>query len=103
MAKKSMIERENRRNFLVNKYQNKRKQIQNDLKNAQNSSNFSDILILQKKLQKLPINSSKVRLRSRCWKTGRSRGIYQDFGLSRHVIREMAHEGLLPGVIKASW
>jgi hypothetical protein len=49
MAKKSMIERENRRNFLVNKYQDKRKQIQNNLKKAQNSSNFSDILILQKK------------------------------------------------------
>jgi len=103
MAKKSMIERENRRNFLVNKYQDKRKQIQNNLKKAQNSSNFSDILILQKKLQKLPVISSKVRLRNRCWKTGRSRGIYRDFGLSRHVIREMAHEGLLPGVIKASW
>jgi len=103
MAKKSMIERENRRNLLVNKYQDKRKQIQNNLKKAQNSSNFSDILILQKKLQKLPVNSSKVRLRNRCWKTGRSRGIYRDFGLSRHVIREMAHEGLLPGVIKASW
>ena len=61
------------------------------------------MLILQKKLQKLPVDSSKVRLRNRCWKTGRSRGFYKDFGLSRHVIREMTHEGLLPGVIKASW
>jgi small subunit ribosomal protein S14 len=103
MAKKSMIERENKRNFLVSKYESKRKQIQNDLKNAQNSGSFSDMLILQKKLQKLPVDSSKVRLRNRCWKTGRSRGFYKDFGLSRHVIREMTHEGLLPGVIKASW
>ena len=95
MAKKSMIERENKRNFLVSKYESKRKKIQNDLKNAQNSGSFSDMLILQKKLQKLPVDSSKVRLRNRCF--------YKDFGLSRHVIREMAHEGLLPGVIKASW
>jgi small subunit ribosomal protein S14 len=57
----------------------------------------------KKKLQRLPINSSSIRLRNRCWKTGRSRGFYRDFGLSRHVLREMAHECLLPGVFKASW
>ena len=51
----------------------------------------------------MPPNSLPVRLRNRCWKTGRSRGVYRDFGLSRHVIREMAHQCLLPGLIKASW
>jgi small subunit ribosomal protein S14 len=51
----------------------------------------------------LPPNSLPIRLRNRCWKTGRSRGVYRDFGLSRHVIREMAHQCLLPGLIKASW
>ena len=50
-----------------------------------------------------PGNSLPIRLKNRCWKTGRSRGFYRDFGLSRHVLREMAHECLLPGVIKASW
>ena len=57
----------------------------------------------QKKLQRLPVNSSAIRLTNRCWKTGRGRGFYRDFGLSRHVLREMAHECLLPGVFKASW
>jgi len=57
----------------------------------------------KKKLQKLPLNSAPNRLRNRCWKTGRPRAVYRDFGLSRHVLREMAHDGLLPGVIKSSW
>ena len=58
---------------------------------------------MQEKLQKLPGNSLPIRIRNRCWKTGRVRGFYRDFGLSRHVLREMAHQCLLPGVIKASW
>jgi small subunit ribosomal protein S14 len=113
MAKKSMIQRENRRFLLVLKYKYKRKTILSRLKNYIRTK-FSDSLeteplketklyLLQKELQKLPVNSSPTRLRNRCWKTGRSRGFYRDFGLSRHVIREMAHDGLLPGVIKASW
>ena len=59
--------------------------------------------MLQKKLQRLLLNSAPNRLRNRCWKTGRSRAVYRDFGLSRHVIREMAHQCLLPGVTKSSW
>jgi small subunit ribosomal protein S14 len=113
MAKKSMIQRENKRFSLVLKYKYKRKIILSKLKNYIGTK-FSDFLgtepfkkmefyFLQKQLQKLPVNSSSIRLRNRCWKTGRSRGFYRDFGLSRHVIREMAHDGLLPGVIKASW
>jgi small subunit ribosomal protein S14 len=54
-------------------------------------------------LQKLPRNSSSTRLHNRCMQTGRPRGFYRDFGLSRHNLREMAHKGLLPGVTKASW
>ena len=56
-----------------------------------------------KKFEKLPRNSSPSRNRNRCWVTGRSRGFYRDFGLSRHVLREMAHEGLIPGLTKSSW
>jgi small subunit ribosomal protein S14 len=100
MAKKSMVGREIKRQNLVIKYSEQRNQL---LKAIKISDSFLETSKLQKKLQKLPTNSSKTRLRNRCWKTGRSRGIFRDFGLSRHVLREMAHEGLLPGVIKASW
>lgn len=85
---------------LLRNIQKKRKEILADLKTAQN---LSEIYAMQKKLQRLPGNSLPIRLKNRCWKTGRSRGFYRDFGLSRHVLREMAHECLLPGVIKASW
>ena len=60
-------------------------------------------LALYKKFEKVPRNSAPSRNRNRCWVTGRSRGFYKDFGLSRHVLREMAHEGLIPGLTKASW
>ena len=55
------------------------------------------------KLQKLPKDSSKVRLKNRCWKTGRGKSVFRDFGLCRNVVREMANQGLLPGVVKSSW
>ena len=64
---------------------------------------LKDKLDLHKKLQQLPRNSAAVRLHNRCLVTGRPKGYYRDFGLSRHVLREMAHEGLLPGVQKSSW
>nr|YP_009695332.1 30S ribosomal protein S14 [Nitzschia alba]QEI59578.1 30S ribosomal protein S14 [Nitzschia alba] len=100
MAKKSIIERERKKNFLVNKYSSKRFQL---LKKYKNTTNIRDKFAIHTKLQKLPRNSSKVRLHNRCWKTGRSRGYIRTFGLSRHVFREMTHQGLLPGVIKLSW
>nr|QCI05331.1 ribosomal protein S14 [Compsothamnion thuyoides] len=100
MAKKSMIQREVKRDKLIDKFKNKRHKIKNLIKKTED---FSDIIKLQEKLQKIPRNSLKCRHRNRCWKTGRSRGFYQDFGLSRHVLREMSHECLLPGVKKSSW
>nr|QOS04583.1 30S ribosomal protein S14 [Sarcopeltis skottsbergii] len=100
MAKKSMIQRERKRQKLVTKYKQERNNIKNSIKLE---TNFIEKMELQKKLQKLPRNSSNCRLRNRCWMTGRSRGIYNDFGLSRHVLREMSHECLLPGVTKSSW
>lgn len=95
-----MIQREKKREKLVIKYAEKRQNLRNQLKAC---SSFSERLELQKKLQKLPANGAAIRLRNRCWQTGRSRGYFRDFGLSRHVLREMAHDGLLPGVTKASW
>ena len=100
MAKKSMIEREKKRIKLHKKYALKRSSL---LKNYQNEENFNLKLELHSKIQKLPRNSAKTRIRNRCWKTGRPRGYFRDFGLSRNVIREMAHQCLLPGVTKSSW
>ena len=100
MAKKSMIEREIKRKKLVNESIEHRKNIKKHMKKA---ANFEEQLKIQKKLQKLPRNSAPTRLRNRCWLTGRSRGYYRTFGLSRHVLREMAHDCLLPGVKKSSW
>ena len=100
MAKKSMIEREKKRIKLYQKYALKRAHL---LKLYQNEENFNLRLEFHSKLQKLPRNSSKTRIRNRCWKTGRPRGIFRDFGLSRHVLREMAHQCLLPGITKSSW
>lgn len=95
-----MIEREKKRIKLTNKYAEKRKNL---LTEYRNTRDFNLKLEIHCKLQKLPRNSAKVRIRNRCWKTGRPRGYYRDFGLSRHVLREMAHQGLLPGVMKSSW
>ena len=100
MAKKSMIEREKKRIKLNNKYQAKR---ENLLKQYQTTEDFTLKLEIHSKIQQLPRNSSKIRIRNRCWKTGRPRGFYRDFGISRHVLREMAHQCLLPGVTKSSW
>jgi len=100
MAKKSMIEREKKRIKLNNKYKTKR---ENLLKQYQTTEDFNLKLEIHSKIQKLPRNSAKIRIRNRCWKTGRPRGYYRDFGFSRHVLREMAHQCLLPGVTKSSW
>jgi len=100
MAKKNMIEREKKRVFLVLKYDKKRKEIKDLIKK---STSFKEKISICNLLQTLPRNSFPSRLRNRCWLTGRSRGYYRYFGLSRHVLREMAHECLLPGVTKSSW
>nr|UAT97872.1 ribosomal protein S14 [Ahnfeltia fastigiata] len=100
MAKQSMIQREVKRQKLVDKHKAKRIEIKNKIKKT---ASFDKQIELQQELQKLPRNSAPSRLRNRCWLTGRSRGYYKNFGLSRHVLREMAHECLLPGVTKSSW
>lgn len=100
MAKKSMIEREKKRRKLVKKYADKRAAIQEEFTNA---SSQKERLQIHRKLQQLPRSSSRTRVRNRCWMTGRPRGYYRDFGLSRNVFRELAHQGMLPGVVKSSW
>ena len=100
MAKKSMIEREKKRIRLEKKYSSKRASLLIDYRNEEN---FAKKMELHSKIQKLPRNSAKIRIRNRCWKTGRPRGVFRNFGISRHVFREMAHQCLLPGVTKSSW
>ncbi|MBL7900372.1 MAG: 30S ribosomal protein S14 [Bacteroidia bacterium] len=89
MAKESMKAREVKRKRLVEKYAAKRE----ELKKAGDSVG----------LQKLPRNSSKVRVRNRCNLTGRPRGYMRDFGVSRVTFREMVVFGLIPGLTKSSW
>src|SRR5689334_14768934 len=100
MAKKSMIERDKKRYKLINKYSQTRATIKLAIKEA---SSMEEKFILHRKLQRLPRNSATVRLRHRCSITGRPRGYFRDFGLSRHVLREYSLSGLLPGVTKSSW
>jgi len=89
MAKESMKAREVKREKMVKKYAEKRAA----LKEAGDYEG----------LQKLPANSSPVRLHNRCKLTGRPKGYMRQFGLSRVMFREMANQGLIPGVRKASW
>lgn len=89
MAKESMKARERKREKLVARYADKRAQLKAE-------GRWED-------LQKLPKNSSKVRLHNRCKLTGRPRGYMRQFGISRVLFREMANKGLIPGVSKASW
>lgn len=100
MAKKAMLQREIKRKKLVEKYFEKRKTILSQLKHT---SSLEEIFSLNEKLQKLPKNSSNIRLRNRCWKTGKPRGYSRFFGLCRNALRELAHDCFLPGVTKASW
>jgi small subunit ribosomal protein S14 len=100
MAKQGMIQREKKRERLVAKHSTKRESIKEELKNV---SSFQERLVLYKKFESIPRNSSPSRQRNRCWVTGRSRGYYRDFGLSRHVLREMGNDGLIPGLKKSSW
>lgn len=101
MAKLSLINRNIKREKLVEKYAPKRaalKAIIND-----QSKSDEERYDARLELQKLPRNSNPTRLRNRCVVTGRSRGVYQQFGLTRHKIREMALAGEIPGMTKASW
>ncbi|MGV0027964.1 30S ribosomal protein S14 [Phormidesmis priestleyi] len=100
MAKKSMIERAKKRQETVEKYAEKRQELKDRFAKA---TSQQQKLAIHREIQQLPRNSARVRVRKICWATGRPRGVYSDFGLSRHVLREMAHQGLLPGVVKSSW
>ena len=101
MTRLSLIQRNLKRERLVNKYNKKRMALKKIIKNKKTSPEQRIDAI--NKLSKLPKNSMPCRLRNRCVLTGRPRGIYKKFRLSRIAFRELASEGKLPGITKSSW
>ena len=101
MAKTSAIQKNLRRMKLVKKYAKKRAALKKIINNRK--LDLSERFEAQLKLNKLPKNSAKIRIRNRCEITGRTRGVYRKFGLSRIKLRELTMSGMLPGVVKSSW
>lgn len=101
MAKKSAIEKNNRRKRLVRKYADKRAKLKAMAKDE--SLPQEERFMAQLKLAELPRNSSPTRIRNRCEVTGRPRGYYRKFRMSRIALRDLASHGQVPGVIKSSW
>jgi small subunit ribosomal protein S14 len=101
MAKKSLIRRNKRREKLSHLYEGKRSDLLKIIKDQ--SSSFEDRLVSQIKLSEMPRDSSFSRFRNRCSLTGRPRGNFRKFGLSRIALRELASWGQIPGLIKSSW
>ena len=101
MAKTSLINKNLKRKELINRYRDKRKKLKDMIKNKKIT--VEERLQIQFKLNEMPRSSSRVRYRNRCELTGRPRGVYKKFGLSRIKIRELSMSGDLPGVVKSSW
>ncbi|MCB1581630.1 MAG: 30S ribosomal protein S14 [Marinicella sp.] len=101
MAKESMVQRDLKRKRIVEKYAAKRAAIKKII--ADPNSSFEQMMEAQEALQKLPRNSSPARMRKRCQVSGRPRGYYNKFGLSKTKFREAAMRGDIPGLKKASW
>ena len=101
MAKTALIQRELKRDKLVAQYAKKYEELKSIANDAKKSDEERMAARLQ--LQKLPRNANPTRQRNRCEMTGRPRGTFRQFGLARAKIRELAFNGDIPGVTKASW
>jgi len=101
MAKLAVVLRQKKRVKLVAKFKARRAQLIEIMQDSRASDEAKDEA--RAKFQKLPRDSSPVRLRNRCALTGRPRGVYSKFGLGRSKLRDLALKGEVPGVIKASW
>tara|TARA_B100000378_G_C17829922_1_gene337631 strand:- start:40 stop:345 length:306 start_codon:yes stop_codon:yes gene_type:complete len=101
MAKQSSIQKNLNRKNIVKKFNNKRQSLKKAI--MKKDLSIEERFKLQSKLNELPRNSSKIRVRNRCKLTGRTRGFYRKFGLSRIKLRELSMSGALPGVVKSSW
>jgi small subunit ribosomal protein S14 len=101
MAKTSAIEKNRRRERLVVRYARKRAALKAIA--ADESRPPEERFAARLKLAKLPRNSAKVRIRNRCNLSGRPRGVYRKFKLSRLAVRDLASNGQIPGMVKSSW
>ena len=101
MAKKSQINRDNRRRELIAKYADRRAELRKTLKDP--NASMDEKLEAQAGFAKLPRNSCPTRKNNRCAVSGRSKAYYNKFGISRIALRELALRGQLPGVRKSSW
>jgi small subunit ribosomal protein S14 len=101
MAKKSQLNRDNKRKALIAKYADRRAELRTRLNDP--SVSIEEKLKVQEAFAKLPRNSCPTRLNNRCNVSGRSKAYYKKFGVSRIALRELALTGQLPGVRKSSW
>jgi len=101
MAKKSSIEKNNRRRKLAKKYSGRRSRLKEIAQNK--SLPMEERFAAALKLAQVPRNSSKTRIRNRCEVTGRPRAFYRKLKMSRIALRELGSQGLIPGLVKSSW
>jgi small subunit ribosomal protein S14 len=101
MAKKSSIEKNNRRRRLAKKFSGRRARLKEAVQNRKLS--MEERFAAQLKLSQLPRNSAPARIRNRCEVTGRPRAFYRKVKMSRLALRELANKGLIPGMVKSSW
>ncbi|MBW2273483.1 MAG: 30S ribosomal protein S14 [Deltaproteobacteria bacterium] len=101
MAKKSQVNRDQKRKALIEKYAERRAELRKRLNDAEVS--IEEKMEIQVQFAKLPRNSCPTRLNNRCAISGRSKAYYRKFGVSRIALRELALRGQLPGVRKSSW
>ncbi|MEO0681517.1 MAG: 30S ribosomal protein S14 [Pseudomonadota bacterium] len=101
MAKVSMIEREKKRQKLVDRYAAKRAALKEQLRDE--NASLSDRVKLSMKLAKLPRDSSATRLHNRCQVSGRPKAYYRKLKMSRIALRDLASVGQIPGMVKSSW
>jgi small subunit ribosomal protein S14 len=101
MAKKSAVEKNNRRRLMVARFAARRAELRAIVRDRSREpeERFEATLALAK----LPRNSARVRVRNRCSLTGRPRGYHRKFGLSRIALRDLGSNGQIPGLVKASW
>jgi small subunit ribosomal protein S14 len=101
MAKTSSVEKNNYRRVLVAQKAAKRKRLKDITQDR--SKPMEERFSAQMKLAEMPRNSSKVRIRNRCELTGRARGFYRKLRVCRNQLRELASQGMIPGMVKSSW
>jgi small subunit ribosomal protein S14 len=101
MAKKSSVEKNKRRERMAKRCQPKRDRLKAIVMSKEVSP--EERFAAQLKLAEMPRNGARIRIRNRCELTGRSRSVYRRFKLSRIMLRQLASEGMLPGVVKSSW